>query len=133
MGVLITKLVELIMQDSEISKLFGSRVKKLRKQKGWSQKELAEKIGMSFQQVNKYEGGAHARRFEKLALIAESLDTTIDYLVAGDTQEAGSFNNVKLFQLFKEVESFERKDQEAAMLFIDALIVKRKVDGLASR
>ena len=38
-------------------KTFGVRLKKLCKQKCWSQKELATKVDIRFQQLNKYESG----------------------------------------------------------------------------
>ncbi len=46
-----------VMQDEALRKVFGARLKGLRKQKGWAQKELAGRVGIRFQQLNKYESG----------------------------------------------------------------------------
>ncbi|HEY7885301.1 MAG TPA: helix-turn-helix transcriptional regulator [Cellvibrionaceae bacterium] len=45
------------LQDPDFRKAFGIRLKELRKQKRWSQKELAAKVEIRFQQLNKYESG----------------------------------------------------------------------------
>ncbi len=47
------------MQDDDIRKAFSRCLKELRKQKGWTQKELANQIGIRFAQLNKYECGMH--------------------------------------------------------------------------
>ncbi len=41
------------MQDVSIRKALGKRIKQLRKDKGWIQKELANQIGTSYAQLNK--------------------------------------------------------------------------------
>lgn len=43
------------MRNKDFRKAFGARVKALRKQKRWSQKEQAAKVFIRFQQLNKYE------------------------------------------------------------------------------
>jgi len=76
-----------IMQNDEIRKAFGVRLKALRKQKKMTQKELAEKVDVRFPQLNKYECGLHAPSLIALVLIAEVLDTTVDYLLTGNRNE----------------------------------------------
>ncbi len=46
-----------IMQNEDIRKAFGVRLKELRKQKKLTQKELAEKVDVRHPQLNKYECG----------------------------------------------------------------------------
>ena len=76
-----------IMQNDEIRKAFGVRLKALRKQKKMTQKELAEKVDVRFPQLNKHECGLHAPPLIALVLIAEVLDTTVDYLLTGNRNE----------------------------------------------
>ena len=120
---------EQIMQDSSIRKAFGERVKQLRKDKGWTQKQLGNKIGVTYAQLNKYEGGTNAPPLDKLHALASALETTIDYLVTGNLAEHMPIHNTRLIQRFQELESFNTEDQETVIKLIDAMIVKRRVEG----
>ena len=59
----------------------GERIRQLRKEAGWSQAELAEKIGADAGRVNKYEAGRMAPAAETLVRLAEVLNVSIDYLL----------------------------------------------------
>lgn len=118
-----------IMQDQEIHKAFGARVKALRKQRKWTQKELAAKLGVRFPQLNKYECGLHVPPMEKLIHLAEIFDTTVDYLLTGNRSEERPLHNLRLLERFRELESFPAEDQEVVIKLLDAMIVKRKVEG----
>ena len=73
-----------IMQNEDVRKAFGLRLKELRKQKGWTQKELANKIDIRFSQLNKYECGMHIPPIEKLIQLGNSFRVTLDYLIMGN-------------------------------------------------
>jgi transcriptional regulator with XRE-family HTH domain len=123
------RVLEQIMQDSSIRKAFGERVKQLRKDKGWTQKELGNKIGVTYAQLNKYEGGTNAPPLDKLHMLASALETTIDFLVTGNLAEHMPIYNTRLIQRFQELEAFTPEDQETVIKLIDAMIVKRRVEG----
>lgn len=60
------------------------RIKQLRKNFGLSQIELAERVGISFQQIQKYEKGVSKISVFRLQQISEALGTTItDFLGEG--------------------------------------------------
>ena len=118
-----------IMSDNDIRKRFGLRIKELRKQKKWTQKELAAKLDVRFPQLNKYECGLHAPPMEKLINLAEIFDITVDYLLTGDRTEERPLHNLRLLEHFRALEDFETEDQDAVIKLIDAMIVKNKVEG----
>lgn len=60
-----------------IDKQIGQKIKQLRKGWGLSQSELAEKIGISFQQVQKYEKGATRISVMRLQQISKALGVNI--------------------------------------------------------
>jgi len=120
---------ELLMERAEILKAFGTRVKGLRKQKGWTQKELATKIGVRFSQLNKYESGLHAPPPETLLELAGVLDTSIDYLLTGDRTEAVPVHSPRLLDRFRALEDFNADDQEAVLKLIDAMILRHRVES----
>ncbi len=117
-----------MMQDVELRKAFAARMKELRKQRGWTQKELANKIGTNYQLVNKYESALHTPPLDKLVLLAEALGTSIDFLVTGDPTQNVPLHNTQLLERFKALEGFNSQDQETVVRLIDAMIVKHRVE-----
>lgn len=121
-------LLNAMMQDADIRKAFGLRVKELRKQKGWSQKALGSRIGVSYAQLNKYEGGTNVPPLDKLVALASALETTIDYLATGVLADHPPIPNVRLMERFRELSTFDADDQETIIKVIDAVIVKHRVE-----
>ena len=62
----------------------GRRIRARRKWLGISQSTLAEHLGVSFQQCQKYETGSNRVSASMLIRIAERLDTTVAALVGED-------------------------------------------------
>ena len=122
----------LLMQDQEIRKAFGLRLKELRKQRGWTQKELAKQIDIRFAQLNKYECGMHIPPIERLIQLSAVLGVTLDYLVMGNEENIQPLHNRRLMERLKELEQFDHEDQETIIRMIDAMIVKRRVEGAVS-
>jgi transcriptional regulator with XRE-family HTH domain len=69
----------------------GGRVKLRRRQLGLSQAKLAERLGVTFQQVQKYERGANRICAGRLLEIAGILGVTVAYFFEGlpDGAQAG--------------------------------------------
>lgn len=61
----------------------GARIRTRRKILGVSQEKLAEALGLTFQQVQKYERGANRVSASKLYEIAAALQTQIAYFFEG--------------------------------------------------
>lgn len=60
-----------------INKNIGRKIKALRKLSGISQIKLAEKIGISFQQIQKYEKGSTRISVDRLLQIASALEVPV--------------------------------------------------------
>ncbi|MBI5892643.1 MAG: helix-turn-helix transcriptional regulator [Deltaproteobacteria bacterium] len=63
------------------NKEIGLRIKKVRTALGISQMKLADAVGVSFQQIQKYESGANKVSIEKLKRIAAILNAPLLYLI----------------------------------------------------
>ena len=68
--------------------MFKDNLVSLRKMHGFSQDELAEKIGVSRQTLSKYETGESLPDIEKCKLLAEVLDVSLDDLVNYDRENS---------------------------------------------
>jgi transcriptional regulator with XRE-family HTH domain len=67
----------------EADKVMGQRIKARRNQQGLSQEELGNALGVSFQQVQKYEKGANRVSTGRLVQICETLECSITDMAEG--------------------------------------------------
>ena len=65
----------------------GKRIRHRRWLVGVTQQQLAEKVGIKFQQIQKYETGANRVSASRLWDIAEALDVDVSFFFAGMEEE----------------------------------------------
>ncbi len=65
----------------------GKTIATLRKSKGWTQAELAEKLNVSDKTVSKWENEAGLPEISQLPIMASLFDVSIDYLMTGKLQK----------------------------------------------
>jgi transcriptional regulator with XRE-family HTH domain len=68
-------------QPDPIDVEVGARIRARRKEAGFSQTRVADALGLSFQQQQKYERGTNRVSASMLVKIARALDTTVSALV----------------------------------------------------
>lgn len=68
---------------SPLSQHMGRRLKELRLLKNCSQSKLGKALGVSFQQIQKYERGLNHINGDRLLAIAKALDVSINYFFEG--------------------------------------------------
>ena len=61
----------------------ADRIQQLRKSRGISQEELADRIGVSWHAVSKWESGQTSPDVEKIVLLSDYFEVTTDYLLKG--------------------------------------------------
>jgi len=67
--------------------ILADKIIDLRKKNGWSQEELAEKLGVSRQAVSKWEGAQSVPDLEKILQMSRIFGVTTDYLVKDELGE----------------------------------------------
>jgi len=72
---------------------FGQRLRQLRRDKGWTLAEVAEKSGLAISTISKAERGIIALTYDRLALLANGLgvDLAAFFHAGGQSFEPGSF------------------------------------------
>lgn len=68
-------------QTTDIDQKIGARVREFRLLRGMSQGALAEKLGITFQQMQKYEKGANRISASALILICKELGITPNHIL----------------------------------------------------
>ncbi|MBM7567830.1 helix-turn-helix domain-containing protein [Paenibacillus sacheonensis] len=66
--------------------IFGEKLKNERKNKGWSQEELAEKLFVSRQSVSKWENNQNYPSIEIIIKVSDLFGVTIDELLRSDEE-----------------------------------------------
>lgn len=67
--------------------ILADKIMALRKKKGWSQEELAEKLGISRQSVSKWESGASIPDIDKIIMLSRIFQVSTDYLLKEEMEE----------------------------------------------
>jgi transcriptional regulator with XRE-family HTH domain len=74
----------------------GKRLRRRRRLLGLTQQQLAESVGIRFQQIQKYECGANRVSASRLFELAESLDVPVQYFYEGLSQRDEAANEPTL-------------------------------------
>ncbi len=95
------------------NKLLGSKIKKSRREQGFSQKELAKELGISDKTISSYEVGRATPSFPMIKKISKLLHKPIGYF-----DENADTNDIDIQLKIKSVEK--------ELAEIKALLAKRK-------
>jgi transcriptional regulator with XRE-family HTH domain len=69
--------------SKSIRNKFGKNIRELRKQKGWSQELLAEKVGLHRSYISVVERGEKNLSIDNIAKIAKTLGVSLETLFKG--------------------------------------------------
>ena len=103
----------------------GKTIASLRKSKGWTQVELAEKLNVSDKAVSKWESESGLPEISQFPTLAKLFDVSIDYLMMGKIDETISLDdmdsNKRMFYLIKkdDVENYIKYDYPSKTYFDD--------------
>ena len=75
------------LRDTKINKLIGERIKLRRSILKMSQQQLAEKMGLTFQQIQKYEKGINGAGAVRLWQLSQVLQVPVTFFFADITAE----------------------------------------------
>lgn len=90
-------------------KIIGKRIKDKRKNCGFTQESLAEKIGVSVGYISQIERGITHANLETLSTIAYELSCDITELLADVTFSGENFLNQELNDTFNQLSNSQKK------------------------
>lgn len=97
----------------------GDRIAQLRKQRSWSQTELAKRITASREAVGKYERNEALPSVETAKKIADAFEVTLDYLVDDAALPTLDKTTVKRLQL---IQKLNEEDKNHVFALLDAFL-----------
>ena len=93
----------------------GNKISLLRKEKNWSQGDLAQKIEASREIIGKYERGENLPSIEMVAKMAKELDVTVDYLI-GEGENA-SFDK----DTVNRINNIQKMDEQTKFILFNVI------------
>jgi transcriptional regulator with XRE-family HTH domain len=102
----------------------STRIQQLRKQMGISQQELAIRVEISKSMINRYENKGIQPPADILNRMASALNTSVDYLMNGNTDDKAkaSLKNTELLNTFKEIDIMPEREQSMLLHYVQAYI-----------
>ena len=85
----------------------GSRIANLRKEKGWTQNDLADKVFVTDKTVSSWEINRTEPSLETLIKLSELFSCSISYLIYGDTERSDIETEIKIRLSKDEFENIE--------------------------
>ena len=118
------------LTDALISMAFSDRLAAIRKERGFTQKGLANAAGLSQIQVHRYENGGAQPTLEAIKRLAVTLSVTADKLIFDD-DERGPSDDLRL--QFEAVSSMSDDEKKIIGSLIDAYIKKHQIESVLAR
>jgi transcriptional regulator with XRE-family HTH domain len=102
----------------------GKLIQELRKEKGFSQTDLTEKVGISYPQISRYETKEAQPPAEVLSKLRQTLNNSVDFIIQCNAHEkaTATLNNAKLISYFKEVEKIPDEEKGTVLKVLAVLI-----------
>ena len=109
---------------------FSEKLSKLRKEKGFTQQGLAQKIGVGISQMKRYEGGKSSPTLEIIKNIAKTLGVSSDELIFDKSESVASSKifDRKLLEQFELISMMRPHEQFAIKTVLEGMIVKSRID-----
>ena len=109
--------------------IIAQRIVELREEKGWTQGELAKKVGVHFRSVGRWERGEALPGAEDVMKLAKVLGVTADYLLFENAPRDGrvDIEDVELLKMFEEISIMDEETVNLAKQLLDSLLFKKKV------
>lgn len=113
----------------------GERIFELRKSKGLSQGDLADKLNISRQTVSKWENNMSAPEIEKLVMLGDIFGVSIDYIIKGEQAETGPSPTMVTERIIikeKTKKTDAKKAVGIGLLIASAALLPLSVESLAA-
>lgn len=112
-----------MQNEKSVEQIIGNRIQRIRKEKGYTQQQFAEIIGLSTNYLSDIERGKSSARLDKLVTIINALECSADDIFA-DVINIGC--KIKSSRLSERLEALPPEEQEKAFAILDVFINSAK-------
>jgi transcriptional regulator with XRE-family HTH domain len=107
--------------DENVAEGLGDRLSRLRRAKGWNQRELGRRMGLRGSQVSKLERGSVTPRVDILSRLSEVLGVSADYLLTGRSFGEAQ-RDYRIRDRVEALETLPEPQRNHLVEFLDALV-----------
>lgn len=113
----------------------GDKIQTLRTSKGWSQEELAKKLGTTAPNVSRWENNHGVPSVDSLKDLSKLFGVSVDYFVFEGTppRPVVGFNDPELAEQFTQIDQLDEPSRSAVKRIIKALTNEKKMRELLSQ
>lgn len=113
---------------NEVTMPLGEQIKSLRKELGWSQADLAGRIGGDAGQISRYENGKITPSVDVVVRLAELFDVATDYLlIDGAPRRAFKALTDPLADRLTDLATLDEADRAALTHILDGLLANTRI------
>lgn len=105
----------------------GEKLKKLRKEKGWSQQEVSSRLGVHQKHLSRYENNASKPSLDMLRKLGEIFNVSVDFLIDEGASAEPAIRDKELQTYFEKVDNLDEENKKVIKAVIDAILVKTEV------
>ena len=106
----------------------GERIRQLRRERDWTQDELAQRVGILSQNVARYENGRTAPRKRMLEQFAKAFGMTPDELQSEPkVQDRLQADDPELARLFREIVTMPESDRDAVKRVLTLVVKQNRI------
>lgn len=127
------------MKSTNLSRLIGNRIGRIRYERGETQKELGEALGKTRTDVNRWESGDRGVSAENLIAIAEHYNVSTDYLlgilpegiteIKGDKRTAQQYTGLTN-EALENLKSIKDNCKPEVLEILSAILSSRKLTSI---
>ena len=108
---------------------FGELLAQARETAGFSQKDLAEKLGVSQRAICWWEREPVALKPEQLAALADTLNVSADELIGRKATRHRGGPSGKVRRAFEEINQLSRSRQQRILEFVEAMLIAERKEA----
>ena len=110
---------------------FGKKLRECRESKSLSQSALAKNLGVHHSIIGRYERDEVKPTIDVVKKLADSLDTTVGYLL-GESEDKNVLKSSTMLKRLNDINDLSDKDRDYILYTLDALIRDAKTKNAYS-
>jgi transcriptional regulator with XRE-family HTH domain len=120
---------------SDVAPGLPDYLRELRKACGWSQADLADRLGYHLTHVNRIETGKQLPSLDFVVRAAREFGLSVDQLLAGreDGLEEVRLEDKELAERVKLIDTLDEREREALLTVIDSMLTKHRIRSLLEK